>query len=64
MNRNWLYVALAAPLYYAGAKLGMLTAMPEGMAIVWPANAVVLAAMLRLGPRWMPAIGAVVVTRR
>ena len=62
MNRNWLYVALVAPLYYAGAKLGMLTTLPEGMAIVWPANAVVLAAMLRLGPRWIPAIGAVVVT--
>ena len=62
MNRNWLYVALVAPLYYAGATLGLLTAMPEGMALVWPANAVVLAAMLRLGPRWIPAIGAVVVT--
>lgn len=40
-------LALVALLYFAGAKLGMLTVLPEGMAVLWPANAVVLAAMLR-----------------
>ena len=54
-------LALVAVLYYAGAKLGMLTVMPEGMAILWPANAVVLAALLRFGAARLPAIGLVVV---
>lgn len=59
--RGWTQIALTGVLYYAGAKLGMLTLTPEGMVIIWPSSAVALAAMLRLGPRWIPAIGAVVV---
>ncbi|MBX3619586.1 MAG: diguanylate cyclase [Rhizobacter sp.] len=43
-----LIVWAAVPLcYYAGAKLGVwAAAMPEGIAILWPPNAVLLTAML------------------
>lgn len=37
---------LVPVLYFLGAKLGTLTVMPEGMAIVWPPNSVLLAALL------------------
>jgi diguanylate cyclase (GGDEF)-like protein len=43
--------ALVPILYYAGAKLGMLTVMPEGMAILWLPNAVLLTALLRFQAR-------------
>jgi diguanylate cyclase (GGDEF)-like protein len=38
-------------LYYASAKLGMLTVMPEGIAILWLPNSVMLAALLRFQAR-------------
>ena len=38
-------------LYYVGAKLGMLTLMPEGIAILWLPNSVLLAALLRFQAR-------------
>jgi len=38
-------------LYYVGAKVGMLTVMPEGIAILWPPNSVLLAALLRFQGR-------------
>ena len=57
----WLKLALVAALYYAGAKLGMLTTMPEGMAIFWPPNAVVLAAILHFRGRYLLQVGALVV---
>lgn len=38
-------------LYYVGAKLGMLTVMPEGMAILWLPNSALLAALLRFHAR-------------
>lgn len=47
MKPGWRDLALVALLYFVGAKLGMLTILPEGMSVLWPANAVVLAAMLR-----------------
>ena len=55
------HLALIAALYFAGAKLGMLTVVPEGMAIIWPANAVTLAALLRFNGERLPLIGAVVI---
>jgi integral membrane sensor domain MASE1 len=40
-------IALLVLLYFVGGKLGIwLTVMPEGMAILWIPNAVVLAALL------------------
>ena len=56
-----LQIALIGLLYFAGAKLGMLTVVPEGMAILWLPNAVVLAALLRFGSARLPAIGVVVI---
>src|SRR5512138_1385299 len=45
----WLLVPLA---YYAGAKLGVSVAvMPEGVAVLWPPNSVLLTAMLLGRPR-------------
>jgi len=60
LKPGWPALALVALLYFAGAKLAMLTSMHEGKAILWLPNAVVLAAALRLGPRALPAMGAVV----
>ena len=54
------HLALIAALYFLGAKLGMLTVMPEGNAIIWPASAVTLAALLRFNGARLPAIGLVV----
>jgi diguanylate cyclase (GGDEF)-like protein len=54
-------LALLGALYFAGAKLGMLTVLPEGMAIFWPPNALVLAALIRFGRRRLFQIGAVVI---
>jgi diguanylate cyclase (GGDEF)-like protein len=53
-------LALIAALYFLGAKLGMLSVMPEGNALFWPANAVALAALLRFNGARLPAIGLVV----
>ncbi|HEX4894747.1 MAG TPA: MASE1 domain-containing protein, partial [Solimonas sp.] len=54
---RWTDVALVFGLYYLGARVGVsFTAMPEGMAILWPPNAVVLAAFLLFGWRKFPAI--------
>jgi diguanylate cyclase (GGDEF)-like protein len=58
---GWIDFAVVAALYFAGAKLGMLTVVPEGMAVFWPANAVVLAALLRYRGARLPWFGAVVV---
>ena len=57
----WWHLALLAALYYAGAKLGLLTVMPEGMAVLWPPNAVVLAALIRFRGARLPLVAAVVV---
>src|SRR5688500_7979407 len=55
------HLALIGVLYFAGAKLGMLSVMPEGNAIFWPSNAVVLAALLRFNGARLPVIGLVVI---
>jgi diguanylate cyclase (GGDEF)-like protein len=56
------HLALVLLLYFVGAKLGvMLTVMPEGLAIVWPPNAVVLAALIRFQGLRYPAIAALAV---
>src|SRR5688572_32780860 len=59
-NPSAAHLALIGVLYFAGAKLGMLTVMPEGNAVVWLPNAVVLAALLRFDGARLPAIGLVV----
>ena len=52
----WLLVPLC---YYAGAKLGVSVAvMPEGVAVLWPPNSVLLTAMLLGRHRHIPAIAA------
>lgn len=49
---RWSDVALLFVLYYAGARIGVAwTVMPEGTAILWPPNAVLLSALLRFGGR-------------
>jgi diguanylate cyclase (GGDEF)-like protein len=55
------HLALVAALYFAGAKLGMLTVMPEGIAVLWPPNAVVLAALIRFRGERLWLLGLVVV---
>ena len=59
MKPSLAQLALVAALYFAGAKLATLTVMPEGMALLWPSSAVVLAALLRFGGARLPAIGLV-----
>lgn len=58
---GWLDFAVLAALYYAAAQLGLLTDMPQGMAIFRPANAVVLAMLLRFEGRRLATVAAVVV---
>jgi diguanylate cyclase (GGDEF)-like protein len=54
-----VFWALVPLLYYAGAKLGVSAAvMPEGIAILWPPNSVLLTAMLIRPARDMPLIAA------
>ena len=60
VNPSAIHLALIGALYFLGAKLGMLTVMPEGNAIIWPANAVTLAALLRFNGARLPLIGLVV----
>lgn len=54
--------ALVGSAYFLGAWAGVHGAvMPEGIAILWPPNALLLAALLRLDPvRWWPCFPAVV----
>jgi diguanylate cyclase (GGDEF)-like protein len=61
MKPSAAHLALIAALYFLGAKLGMLSVMPEGNAVLWPANAVTLAALLRFNGARLPAIGLVVI---
>jgi diguanylate cyclase (GGDEF)-like protein len=61
LSPGWRSLALVALLYYGGARLGMLTILPEGMAIFWPPNAVVLAALIRFRGKGLLQLGAVVV---
>lgn len=56
---NVVFWVLVPLLYFAGAKLGVAAAvMPEGIAILWPPNSVLLTAMLLRPARHMPAIAA------
>jgi diguanylate cyclase (GGDEF)-like protein len=61
MKPSAAHLALIAALYFLGAKLGVLSVMPEGNAVFWPANAVTLAALLRFNGARLPAIGLVVI---
>jgi diguanylate cyclase (GGDEF)-like protein len=56
LPRVWLWL-LVPPCYYAGAKLGVSVAvMPEGIAVLWPPNSVLLTAMLLGRGRDIPLI--------
>ena len=48
-------------LYFLGAKAGViLTVMPEGMAILWPPNGILLAALIRYrGRGYLPFVGLI-----
>jgi integral membrane sensor domain MASE1 len=49
-------------LYYVSARIGVvLSVMPEGMAILWPPNGVLLAYFLRFGPRSFLPFGVLAV---
>lgn len=54
---RWRDVGLVFVLYYLGARIGVaFTSMPEGIAILWPPNAVLLTAFLLFGSRRLPVI--------
>lgn len=59
MKPSWPALALVFSLYFAGVKLGLLTILPEGMAVFWPPNGVVLAALLRYGAPALPLLAPV-----
>src|SRR5688500_16001979 len=45
-------VAGFALLYFLAAKLGIATSLPpEGIVVVWPANAIILVALLKTQPK-------------
>ena len=49
-------------LYYLSARIGViLSVMPEGMAILWPPNGVLLAYFIRFGPRTFLPFGILAV---
>jgi integral membrane sensor domain MASE1 len=49
-------------LYYVSARIGVvLSVMPEGMAILWPPNGVLLAYFIRFGPRSYLAFGVLAI---
>jgi PAS domain S-box-containing protein len=55
--RHVVWVALLAALYFALAKLSLLTAIPPGYATsVWPPSGLALAAVVLLGRRVWPGI--------
>jgi diguanylate cyclase (GGDEF)-like protein len=57
LKPDGLLLAFVFVLYFVGAKLGvMLTVMPEGMAIIWLPNCVVLAALVRFKGARYPLI--------
>jgi diguanylate cyclase (GGDEF)-like protein len=59
IGRSKLSAFLLLPiLYYLGASFGStFTATPEGLAILWPANSVLLAALLYFrGRHWAPIV--------
>lgn len=60
MKPSWPALALVFALYFAGVKLGLLTILPEGMAVFWPPNGVVLAALLRYGAPALPFLAPIV----
>lgn len=68
MNANILVASVLRPLlvglaYYAGAWLGVTqTITPEGIAILWPPNAILLAAFLILPYRQWPLIALAALT--
>jgi integral membrane sensor domain MASE1 len=51
-------ILLLPLLYFVSARIGVvLSVMPEGMAILWPPNGVLLAYFIRFGPRSYPVFG-------
>jgi diguanylate cyclase (GGDEF)-like protein len=54
-------LALVSALYFAGVKLSLLTAAPEGIALLWLPNAVVLAVLIRFRAARLRLVGLVVV---
>ncbi len=61
MAQVLMRMVAVAMAYYAGAWLGVnKTITPEGIAIIWPANAIVLSAFLLFPVRQWPFIGLAV----
>jgi len=59
---GWRVLVLVFVAYLVGAKIGVwLTVMPSGIAIFWPPNAVVLAALIRFDGARFGAIAALAV---
>jgi integral membrane sensor domain MASE1 len=55
------HLVLLPVLYFLGAKAGVaLTVMPEGMAILWPPNAIVLAALIHFRGRGYPLLAGLI----
>jgi integral membrane sensor domain MASE1 len=58
----WNDFLLLPLLYFVSARVGVvLSVMPEGMAILWPPNGVLLAYFVRFGPRSYLPFGALAV---
>jgi two-component system CheB/CheR fusion protein len=54
---SWVLLLTNAPLYFAGAKLGLSMAfLARQVSPVWPPTGIALAAVLLFGPRVWPAI--------
>lgn len=54
---RWAEFGLVFVLYFIGARIGVaFTSMPEGTAVLWPPNAVLLASYLLLGRAGYPGV--------
>ena len=54
---------LIAVVYYAAVRLGvMLTVQPEGLALIWPASGVALAALILARRRWFAVLAVIFAT--
>jgi len=52
-------VGILAALYFAGGKLGLLLAVPQGnVTLAWPPTGIALAALLLFGLRLWPGVAA------
>ncbi|MGQ0526296.1 MAG: diguanylate cyclase [Betaproteobacteria bacterium] len=61
ISPRWRVLAIAFCVYFVGARVGLLTVMPEGIAIFWPPNALIVALLIQRQGANLLLIGAAVV---